>query len=169
VTDFTERDKRILEMKQQGYTLAAIGREFDISIKRVSQIVIREGKLQQAQGKLSKVQLKIKEQSEKIQRIKDEYEVRRKALDDWYQSEMDAILNRNEHGNIPIESLNLSARANKIMRREGVDTVGDVLQVLRFNPGGTFGWYGFADHHFAELKAKLKEAGFAIPDPESKD
>lgn len=38
---FEERNKRIIEMRRDGMTLAAIGREFGISRERVRQIVIR--------------------------------------------------------------------------------------------------------------------------------
>ncbi len=62
--------------------------------------------------------------------------------------------------NIPIEDLELSVRVFNALKRSGVDTIGDVLRLLRKGPDSLLSIRNFGAKSLDELKQKLQAKGY---------
>jgi len=66
----------------------------------------------------------------------------------------------NEAAETPIEALDLTVRVYNALKRTGVSTVRDVLDLLDKGENAMLAIRNFGDKSLAELKAKLIEKGF---------
>jgi DNA-directed RNA polymerase subunit alpha len=73
-----------------------------------------------------------------------------------------------ERLNTPIESLDLSVRVFNSLKRTGITTVGEVLEMLDRGPDAMLAIRNFGEKSLDELVVKLKEKGFMAQDTEIK-
>ncbi len=64
----------------------------------------------------------------------------------------------------PIEALNLSARTWTALRRSGIETVGDVLNLLETSESAVFSIRSFGERSLDELRLIMQEKGFLKDD-----
>jgi DNA-directed RNA polymerase subunit alpha len=73
----------------------------------------------------------------------------------------------NEMFETPIENLDLSVRVFNSLKRTGITTVGEVLEMLDKGPEAVLSIRNFGDKSLDELKAQLRAKGFLEPEPEA--
>lgn len=73
----------------------------------------------------------------------------------------------NEMFETPIENLDLSVRVFNSLKRTGITTVGEVLEMLDKGPEAVLSIRNFGDKSLDELKAQLRAKGFLDPEPEA--
>jgi DNA-directed RNA polymerase subunit alpha len=73
---------------------------------------------------------------------------------------------RNQTHDKLIEDLDLSVRVFNSLKRTGITTVGDVLDMLERGPDAMLAIRNFGEKSLDELVAKLKEKGYLPPDAE---
>jgi len=73
----------------------------------------------------------------------------------------------NEMFETPIENLDLSVRVFNSLKRTGITTVGEVLEMLEKGPEAVLSIRNFGDKSLDELKAQLRAKGFLEPEPEA--
>jgi DNA-directed RNA polymerase subunit alpha len=66
----------------------------------------------------------------------------------------------------PIETLDLSVRVFNSLKRTGITTVGEVMEMLERGPDAMLAIRNFGEKSLDELVTKLKEKGFLSPDHE---
>ena len=66
----------------------------------------------------------------------------------------------------PIEELDLSVRVFNSLKRTGITTVGDVLDMLNRGPDAMLAIRNFGEKSLDELVSKLKEKGYLPQDAE---
>ena len=66
----------------------------------------------------------------------------------------------------PIENLDLSVRVFNSLKRTGITTVGEVLEMLDKGPEAMLSIRNFGDKSLDELKERLREKGYLPPEPE---
>jgi DNA-directed RNA polymerase subunit alpha len=66
---------------------------------------------------------------------------------------------------VPIEALDLSVRTFNSLKRTGITTVGEVLEMLDRGPGAMLAIRNFGEQSLDELIRRLKEKGY-WPDDE---
>jgi DNA-directed RNA polymerase subunit alpha len=71
-----------------------------------------------------------------------------------------------EKYNTPIESLDLSVRVFNSLKRTGITTVGEVLEMLDRGPDAMLAIRNFGEKSLDELVSRLREKGFLPPDHE---
>src|SRR5258708_24879832 len=71
-----------------------------------------------------------------------------------------------ERFNTPIETLDLSVRVFNSLKRTGITTVGEVLEMLDRGPDAMLAIRNFGEKSLDELVTRLKEKGFLPPDHE---
>jgi DNA-directed RNA polymerase subunit alpha len=69
-----------------------------------------------------------------------------------------------ERFNTPIESLDLSVRVFNSLKRTGITTVGEVLEMLDRGPDAMLAIRNFGEKSLDELVGRLKEKGFLAQD-----
>lgn len=72
-----------------------------------------------------------------------------------------------ELGGKPIEDLELSVRVYNALKRTGISTIGDLLDMIEKNGGTLTNLRNFGEKSMAELKDKLKSRGLWPKDPET--
>lgn len=70
---------------------------------------------------------------------------------------------KSEVYNIPIEQLDLSVRVFNSLKRTGITTVGEVLDMLAKGPDAVLAIRNFGEKSLNELKEKLREKGYPVP------
>jgi DNA-directed RNA polymerase subunit alpha len=70
---------------------------------------------------------------------------------------------KSEVYNIPIEQLDLSVRVFNSLKRTGITTVGEVLDMLAKGPDAVLAIRNFGEKSLNELKEKLREKGYLVP------
>jgi len=73
----------------------------------------------------------------------------------------------NEMFETPIENLDLSVRVFNSLKRTGITTVGEVLEMLEKGPEAVLSIRNFGDKSLDELKAQLRAKGFLEAEPEA--
>ena len=73
-----------------------------------------------------------------------------------------------ELGDKPIEDLELSVRVYNSLKRAGISTIGDLMEMIDKNGGSLMNLRNFGEKSMLELKDKLKSRGL-IPDDGSVD
>ncbi|MCJ7511697.1 MAG: DNA-directed RNA polymerase subunit alpha [Anaerolineales bacterium] len=73
----------------------------------------------------------------------------------------------NEMYETPIENLDLSVRVFNSLKRTGITTVGEVLEMLEKGPEAMLSIRNFGDKSLDELKAQLRVKGFLEAEPEA--
>ncbi len=73
----------------------------------------------------------------------------------------------NEMYETPIENLDLSVRVFNSLKRTGITTVGEVLEMLDKGPEAVLSIRNFGDKSLDELKAQLRVKGFLEAEPEA--
>jgi DNA-directed RNA polymerase subunit alpha len=73
-----------------------------------------------------------------------------------------------ERLNTPIESLDLSVRVFNSLKRTGITTVGEVLEMLDRGPDAMLAIRNFGEKSLDELVGRLKEKGFVAQDADIK-
>ncbi|MEP7285931.1 MAG: DNA-directed RNA polymerase subunit alpha [Chloroflexota bacterium] len=84
-------------------------------------------------------------------------------------SEMDEEPNKyrdEEKFNTPIETLDLSVRVFNSLKRTGITTIGEVLEMLDRGPDAMLAIRNFGEKSLDELVQRLKEKGYLPPDRE---
>lgn len=66
----------------------------------------------------------------------------------------------------PIENLDLSVRVFNSLKRTGITTVGEVLEMLDKGPEAMLSIRNFGEKSLDELKERLREKGYLPPEPE---
>jgi DNA-directed RNA polymerase subunit alpha len=66
----------------------------------------------------------------------------------------------------PIENLDLSVRVFNSLKRTGITTVGEVLEMLEKGPEAMLSIRNFGDKSLDELKERLREKGYLSTEPE---
>ena len=66
----------------------------------------------------------------------------------------------------PLEALNLSISVFNSLKRTGVTTVGDVLDLLEKGGSAVIPIRNFGDKRFDELRQKMQEKGYVVRDEE---
>ena len=66
----------------------------------------------------------------------------------------------------PIEQLELSVRVFNALKRAGISTVGDVLELLNKGENAVMSIRNFGEKSLEELKQKMREKGFLPEDEE---
>ncbi len=69
-----------------------------------------------------------------------------------------------EMADTPIEALDLSVRVYNSLKRTGIATVGDVLELLRKGEGAVTSIRNFGEKSMEELRQKMREKGFLKDD-----
>src|SRR5258708_35609677 len=72
----------------------------------------------------------------------------------------------NEKYNTPIETLDLSVRVFNSLKRTGITTIGEVLEMLDRGPDAMLPIRNFGEKSLDELVQRLKEKGYLPPDRE---
>jgi len=70
---------------------------------------------------------------------------------------------KSEVYNIPIEQLDLSVRVFNSLKRTGITTVGEVLDMLAKGPDAVLAIRNFGEKSLNELKEKLRKKGYPVP------
>jgi len=70
---------------------------------------------------------------------------------------------KSEVYNVPIEQLDLSVRVFNSLKRTGITTVGEVLDMLAKGPDAVLAIRNFGEKSLNELKEKLREKGYLVP------
>lgn len=70
---------------------------------------------------------------------------------------------KSEVYHIPIEQLDLSVRVFNSLKRTGITTVGEVLDMLAKGPDAVLAIRNFGEKSLNELKEKLREKGYPVP------
>jgi DNA-directed RNA polymerase subunit alpha len=73
---------------------------------------------------------------------------------------------RPELYDLPIETLDLSVRVFNSLKRTGITTVGEVLEMLERGQDAMLAIRNFGEKSLTELKQKLREKGFPVDDTE---
>jgi len=73
----------------------------------------------------------------------------------------------NEMFETPIENLDLSVRVFNSLKRTGITTVGEVLEMLEKGPEAVLSIRNFGDKSLDELKGQLRAKGFLEAEPEA--
>jgi DNA-directed RNA polymerase subunit alpha len=73
---------------------------------------------------------------------------------------------RPELYDLPIETLDLSVRVFNSLKRTGITTVGEVLEMLERGQDAMLAIRNFGEKSLAELKQKLKDKGYPVDDTE---
>jgi DNA-directed RNA polymerase subunit alpha len=73
-----------------------------------------------------------------------------------------------EAAEMPIENLDLTVRVFNSLKRTGITTVGDVLELLEKGEEAILAIRNFGEISLVELKGRLVEKGF-LPDEEAED
>ena len=68
-----------------------------------------------------------------------------------------------EKYNIPIETLDLSVRVFNSLKRTGITTVGEVLDMLERGPDAMLAIRNFGEKSLTELTERLREKGYPVP------
>lgn len=68
-----------------------------------------------------------------------------------------------EKYNIPIETLDLSVRVFNTLKRTGITTVGEVLDMLERGPDAMLAIRNFGEKSLTELTERLREKGYPVP------
>jgi DNA-directed RNA polymerase subunit alpha len=69
-----------------------------------------------------------------------------------------------EHYNTPIETLDLGVRSYNALKRVGITTIGEVLEMLNRGPDAMLAIRNFAEKSVDELVQQLKAKGYLPPD-----
>jgi DNA-directed RNA polymerase subunit alpha len=69
----------------------------------------------------------------------------------------------------PIEELDLSVRVFNSLKRTGITTIGDVLDMLQRGPDAMLAIRNFGEKSLDELITKLKEKGYLTETPDLGD
>jgi len=72
-----------------------------------------------------------------------------------------------EAAETPIENLDLSVRVFNSLKRTGITTVGDVLELLEKGDEAVMSIRNFGEKSLDELRQKMQEKGFLPDDKES--
>ncbi len=73
---------------------------------------------------------------------------------------------RHETYDLPIETLDLSVRVFNSLKRTGITTVGEVLEMLERGQDAMLAIRNFGEKSLSELKQKLKEKGYPVDETE---
>jgi len=73
---------------------------------------------------------------------------------------------RPELYDLPIEALDLSVRVFNSLKRTGITTVGEVLEMLERGQDAMLAIRNFGEKSLTELKQKLRDKGFSVEDTE---
>ncbi len=74
---------------------------------------------------------------------------------------------RPELYDMPIEALDLSVRVFNSLKRTGITTVGEVLEMLERGQDAMLAIRNFGEKSLTELKQKLRDKGFSVEDTEN--
>lgn len=83
------------------------------------------------------------------------------------EPEVEEESTRPEMYDLPIETLDLSVRVFNSLKRTGITTVGEVLEMMERGQDAMLAIRNFGEKSLRELKDKLKEKGYVVEDGES--
>jgi large subunit ribosomal protein L31 len=81
-----------------------------------------------------------------------------------YIKQMEALEAAKTSPEMPISELELGTRAEAALAKAGIETVGQVLEILSEGEAGLLAIEGFGRKSLADLKRRLKHHGFELPE-----
>lgn len=176
-----ERKKQILKLHSEGAKPKDIAKLVGVSYANILNIINKERDRVEAAKEQQERQIRLAQIDEKLKPIKDEYQTKLDALNEWYAAEKRQIFGEaipiaetNEHtihsSSEPIEFLDLSVRVYNSLKRTGVTTVDEVIELYeRAGSAGLYQIRNFGRGSYLELMDKLILKGYLTVKTDQRD